>query len=69
MIKQQTVLIKTSSVTNMQGNEVTVETVFSDYKQNADGYWFPYTLKTMQGTLIFDKVETNIPVDEKIYSN
>jgi hypothetical protein len=62
-------VIKTSSKTTVQDQEMDVETAFSDYKQNIDGYWFPYTISNMQGPITFDKVETNITVDEKIYTN
>ncbi len=60
-------LAKASSKRMMQGVESEFETVFSDYKQNADGYWFPYTTVATQGTTSFDKIETNIIVDPKIF--
>lgn len=62
-------LVKTSGKTTMQGQEMDVETSFSDYKQNADGYWFPYTVTSAQGPISFDKIETNVAVDPKIFSN
>ena len=62
-------IVKTASKTNVQGNDMEVETSFSDYKKNADGYLFAYTNVTTQGTISFDKISTNIPVDEKIFSN
>lgn len=60
---------KTSSKREMDGQSMDVETVFSDYKKNAEGFVFPYSTTTMQGTIVFDKISANIPVDEKIYSN
>ena len=62
-------IVKTSGKATMQGQEMDVETTFADYKQTVDGYWFPYAITNMQGTINFDKVEVNMPVDEKIYSN
>jgi len=53
----------------VQGQEMDVETSFADFKQNADGYWFPYTINTMQGAITFEKIETNVPVDEKLFKN
>jgi hypothetical protein len=50
-----------------EGVEKEFESVFSDYKQNADGYWFPYTMVATQGTTNFNKIETNITVDPKIF--
>ena len=62
-------IVKTASKMSAQGQEMDVETSFSDYKKNADGYWFAHTNVTTQGTISFDKVSTNIPVDEKIFTN
>ena len=62
-------LIKTSSKATVQGQEMDMETSFSDYKQNADGYWFAYTTTNMQGTITFDKIESNVKVDEAIFKN
>jgi hypothetical protein len=62
-------LIKTSSKATVQGQEMDMETSFSDYKQNADGYWFAYTTTNMQGTITFDKTESNVKVDEAIFKN
>lgn len=62
-------IVKTASKMSAQGQEMDVETSFTDYKKNADGYWFAHTNVTTQGTISFDKVSTNIPVDEKIFTN
>lgn len=62
-------LVKTSGKTFMNGQEMDTESTFTDYKQNADGYWFPYTITSTRGPIVFSKIETNIPVDEKIYAN
>jgi hypothetical protein len=53
------------------GTEQDVETPYGDYKQNADGYWFAYTT-SMQGGMVavtFEKIETNIKVDESIFKD
>ena len=49
------------------GTEMELESTFSDYKQNEGGYWFAYTLTTPNGPILFDKIETNITVDESIF--
>jgi hypothetical protein len=46
-----------------------METSFADYKQNADGFWFPYSMTTMNGTITYEKIETNVKVDESIFKN
>ena len=62
-------IVKTATKVSAEGQEMEVETKFSDFKQNADGYWFAYTNVTTQGTIIFDKISTNIPVDDKLFTN
>lgn len=62
-------LVKSLSKVNVQGQEMEVSTSYSNYKQNTDGYWFPYSVTQMQGTIVYDKISTNIPVDESIFKN
>ena len=62
-------LIKTSGKRNMNGQDVDFDSRYSNYKQNADGFWFAYTISsTIQGETNFDKIETNITVDDKIFN-
>lgn len=45
-----------------------ISTLFLNYKQNAEGYWFAYTNKVSNGVVhTISKIETNIPVDNKIF--
>jgi hypothetical protein len=67
--KTNRILKNTGKAKGPDGSEVNVETSYSDYKQNADGYWFAYTNTTMQGTIVFDKIETNVKIDESIFKN
>ncbi|MEX0635177.1 MAG: hypothetical protein WD135_00305 [Ferruginibacter sp.] len=62
------VLKSTSKVAGPEG-EVDMESVFADYKQNADGYWFPYSITSSNGTIVFDKISTNVAVDNKLFEN
>ncbi len=63
-------LVKTSSkATGPDGVEMDVETNYSDYKKNADGYWFAYSTTTPQGPVVFDKIESNVAVDENLFKN
>ncbi len=65
-------VIKTiSKAKGPDGTEMEVETPYGDYKQNADGYWFAYST-AMQGGMVsiaFDKIETNIKIDENIFKD
>ncbi len=51
------------------GTEQEMETPYGDYKQNADGYWFAYSTSLNAGmvTVTYDKIESNIKVDESIF--
>jgi hypothetical protein len=40
---------------------------YSDYKQNADGYWFAYNNESPRGETKYEKIDTNIAVDDKIF--
>lgn len=62
-------LVKTSAKTTVNGQEMDLESVFSDYKQTADGFWFPYTVASTQGTINYNKITTNIPIDESTFKN
>jgi len=60
-------LNKTVSKRNINGEEMEIETSFSNYKQ-VDGFWFAFTnTSSVQGETNYDKIETNIPVDESIF--
>lgn len=60
-------IVKTSTKMFQFGKLEDVETTYSDYKQNADGYWVAYTNAGPRGATHYDKIVTNIPVDEKIF--
>ncbi len=62
-------LLKTSMKVSAQGTEMDVETVFGDYRKNAEGYMFAYTNTTTQGVITFDKISANVPVEDKMFTN
>ena len=42
--------------------------IYSNYKQNANGYWFAYTEKGNNGGIRnFSKIETNVAVNDKMF--
>jgi hypothetical protein len=60
-------LNKTISKRTINGEEMEIETTYSNYKQ-VDGFWFAFTVtSSVQGETNYDKIETNIPVDESIF--
>jgi hypothetical protein len=60
-------ITKTSGKRTVNGESMDIETTYTNYKQNADGYWFAYTMSGIQGETNYDKIETNIPVDVAIF--
>lgn len=61
--------VKSISKSVANDQEMELETTYTDFKQNADGYWFPYSMTNVQGTITFDKIETNVPLSESIFTN
>lgn len=59
--------IKVTGKTVVNGEETDIETIFSDFRKNADGYLFAYSQSTPRGTIVFSSVEINKPVDENIF--
>lgn len=62
-------IFKTSTRITVNGEEMDAATTYSNYKQNADGFWFPYTTNSTRGETNYDKIETNITLDEKLFKN
>lgn len=60
-------VVKTSTKMFQFGALEDVETNYSNYKQNADGYWFAYTNSGPRGVTNYDKILTNVKVDENIF--
>ena len=60
-------LNKSVSKRTINGEEMEIENTYSNYKQ-VDGFWFPFTAtSSVQGETNYDKIETNVPVDESIF--
>lgn len=45
-----------------------VVTIYGDYKQNADGFWFAHSNFTPRGNYHYDKIVTNQPIDVTIFN-
>lgn len=61
-------VVKSTSVRTMQGQEMEIATVYSNYKANPEGYIFAHTTSTPNGDINFEKIEVNKPVDPKLYT-
>jgi hypothetical protein len=60
-------LAKAVSKSLRNGEDVEIETTFSDYKQTKDGYWFAFNSVTPQGEVSYSSIETNVPIDDSIF--
>ncbi len=60
-------IVKSSTKMVQFGKLEDVETTYSDYRQNADGYWFAYTNVGPRGATHHNEIVTNVAVNEKIY--
>ncbi len=61
-------IVKTTGKRTINGAEMDIETSYSNYKQNADGYWFAYSISSnIQGDTNLDRIETNVAVEDNIF--
>jgi len=60
---------KTSAKITVNGEEVDAFTIYNNYKQDANGYWFAYTTVSTRGETNYDKIESNIAIDDNIFKN
>lgn len=62
-------LVRTVSKENINGSEMEITSTNKDYKQTAEGFWYPHTIESsVQGTISFSKITVNSAVDEKIFN-
>jgi len=61
-------LVKSTATRTVQGQEMEIATVYSNYKATPDGYIFAHTTSTPNGDINFEKIEVNKPVDAKLFS-
>ncbi len=58
------------SITTAKGanGDENTEVTYNDFKKTDEGYLFPFSQAIDRGTIIFSVIETNKPVDEKIFT-
>lgn len=58
------------SITTSKGSngDENTEVTYSDFKKTDEGYVFAFSQAIDRGTIIFSAIETNKPVDEKIFT-
>lgn len=62
-------IYKLTTKLNINGEEREDGATYSNYKQNADGYWFAYTSVGARGETNYEKIETNVAVDDSVFKN
>jgi len=60
--------VKSISKMTTPNGEEDVETVYSDFKKTDEGYVFPFSQTNPRGIILYSSIETNKPVDEKIFT-
>jgi len=60
-------LAKSEVVANMMGEEMTLTTEISEYKELPIGIKVPFKTEQMGQAFIIDKYEVNVTVDPKIF--
>ena len=61
-------LIKSIITAKSSNGDINTELSFGDFKKTDEGYIFPFSEVMEKGTIIFTSIETNKPVDEKIFT-
>lgn len=61
-------LIKSIITAKSSNGDINTELSFGDFKKTDEGYIFPFSEVMERGTIIFTSIETNKPVDEKIFT-
>jgi hypothetical protein len=61
-------LVKSIITAKSPNGDIITEVSYSDYKKTGEGYVFPFSQAIDRGTIIFTSIETNITVDEKIFT-
>ena len=61
-------LIKSIITAKSSNGDINTELTFGDFKKTDEGYIFPFSEVMEKGTIIFTSIETNKPVDEKIFT-
>lgn len=61
-------LVKTIVTAKSPNGDIITEVSYNDFKKNEEGYVFPFSQAIDRGTIIFTSIETNKPVDEKIFT-
>jgi len=60
--------VKSISKMTTPSGEEDIETVYSDFKKTEEGYVFPFSQTNPRGVILYSAIETNKPVDEKIFT-
>ena len=61
-------LVKSIITAKSSNGDINTELSFGDFKKTEEGYIFPFSEVMDRGTIIFTSIETNKPVDEKIFT-
>jgi hypothetical protein len=60
--------VKSISKVNLNGQDMDMETTYTDFKKLPEGYVFPFSQTNLSGTINYTSIGINMPVDEKIFT-
>jgi hypothetical protein len=60
--------VRSITSTKTANGEVNNEISYRDFKKTEEGYMFPFSQTIDRGTIYFTSIETNKPVDEKVFT-
>jgi hypothetical protein len=60
-------VVKTSTKMYLFGAMEDFITTYSDYKKNAGGFWFAYNNVNQRGATKYEKIDTNVQVDDDLF--
>jgi hypothetical protein len=60
--------VKSISQVNLNGQDMEMETTYTDFKKLPEGYVFPFSQTNLSGTINYTSIGINKPVDEKIFT-
>ena len=66
-IDEAGLVLRSVSTSTVNGSETEVTTDFSDYRKTPDGYLVAFKRINANGEISFDKIETNVKIDDTIF--
>jgi hypothetical protein len=60
--------VKSVTTINVNGQDTEEETSYTDFRKTPEGYTLPFSQTIPNGTIVYNSIEINKPVDESIFT-